>query len=146
MKFLMKIEDMMDTGRWILAGLSGFVAAVPELTHFLVILMLVDVVFGLAAARKQRNLSPVSMWEGVTKKIGSLGIVVLAAIIDGYVDVLGIDLVQVTTVFYIGPELLSILRNAALLGVAVPPQFSSVLKYFSDQEKQAKPDENKSVS
>lgn len=142
----MKIEDMMDTGRWILAGISGFVATIPELTHFLLVLMLVDIAFGLAAARKQRNLSPSQMWDGVTKKIGSLGIVVLAAIIDSYVDVLGIDLVQVTTVFYIGPELLSILRNAALLGVAVPPQFSSVLKYFSDQEKQTKPDENKSIS
>jgi toxin secretion/phage lysis holin len=91
--------------------------------------------FGTAAAVKSKKLSSQSAWMAATRKLGSLGIIVLAAVIDSYVDLLGIDLVQVTTVFYIGPELVSILRNAAILEVPVPPQFTSVLRYFQDKEK-----------
>lgn len=132
-----QIEGIMDYGKWIMAGAAGFLSAIPELTWFLVLLMLVDTLFGTAVAIKQKKLSSTSAWNGATKKLGSIGIVALAALIDGYVDILGMDLVQVSTVFYIGPELLSILRNAAILEVPVPPQFTKVMRYF--QEEQEKP-------
>jgi toxin secretion/phage lysis holin len=87
------------------------------------------------------------MWDGVTKKILSLGVICIAALLDIYIDLLGIDLVQVTTLFYIGPELLSIIRNAAIAGVPVPTQFTQVLRYFNQEEasKEVKAVENNSI-
>jgi phage-related holin len=64
-------------------------------------------------------------------------VICIAALLDVYIDLLGIDLVQVTTLFYIGPELLSIIRNAAIAGVPVPSQFTQVLRYFN-QESESK--------
>lgn len=133
----------MDYGKWILAGLAAIFHGIPELTYFLLMLMALDCAFGLGVAIKQRDVSPTAAWKGATKKLGSLGIVVLAALVDNYIDILGIDLVQVVTVFYIGPELLSILRNAAILEVPVPPQFVSVLRYF--QTKDGETVENKRI-
>ena len=135
MKALAVMEEQMNWIRVAMAAVVGFVRNIPELTWFLLLLMGLDTIFGIAAAWKQRKLSPDAARRGATKKVGSLGIIVLAALVDQYIDLLGIDLVQVTTVFYIGPELLSILRNAAILEVPVPPQFAQVLAYFQKDEK-----------
>lgn len=135
-------ETTMDHWKWVLAGVAAFIHGIPELTYFLLILMAIDTVFGVVVSIKQKDLSAHRWWMGATKKLGSLGIIVVAAVIDKYVDLLGIDLVQVTTVFYIGPELVSILRNAAILEVPVPPQFANVLRYFQDK---GKDDANQSI-
>lgn len=128
-------SEIMDVGRWVLAALASLMASIPELTYFLLILMVIDTVFGATVAIKRRELSSSLAWKGATKKLGSLGIVVLAAFMDRYVNLLGLDLVQVTTVFYIGPELLSIVRNAAILDIPVPPQLTGVMRYFQEQDK-----------
>jgi toxin secretion/phage lysis holin len=123
--------------KWVLAGIAALTTSIPELTYFLLTLMVIDSLFGIAASIKTRRLTRNMAWMAATKKLGSLGFIVLAAVIDTYIDLLGIDLVQVTTVFYIGPELVSILRNAATLEIPVPPQFAHVLRYFQDKEKES---------
>jgi toxin secretion/phage lysis holin len=131
------IETQMEFYKWALPAVGVFTTVIPELVWLLVGLMIADVIFGFAAAWKSRDLSPTRMWDGVTKKILSLGVICIAALLDVYIDLLGIDLVQVTTLFYIGPELLSIIRNAAIAGVPVPSQFTQVLRYFN-QESESK--------
>jgi toxin secretion/phage lysis holin len=126
--------EVLEHIKWISVGVAAFLHSIPELTYFLLILMALDTLFGLGAAIKERRLSSTSMWMAATRKLGSLGIVVLAAVVDQYINLLGIDLVQVATVFYIGPELVSILKNAAILEVPIPPQFVGVLRYFQDKE------------
>jgi toxin secretion/phage lysis holin len=128
------IEHQMEWFRWVLAGAGAMVAVVPDLVWLLLGLMVADIIFGFAAAWNTKDVSPTAMWSGVTKKLLSLGVVTLAAFIDQYIDLLGIDLVQVTTLFYIGPEFLSIIRNAAIAGVPVPPQFVEVLRYFQNPD------------
>lgn len=127
-------EHTMDYLKWILAGVAAFFHNVPELTWFLLILMAIDTVFGVWVAAKQQHISPTAMWDGVTKKIGSLLIICLGAAINHFVGIKGIDFVLVFTGFYIGPELFSILRNAAIVGVPVPPQVTSVMRYFRDKD------------
>jgi toxin secretion/phage lysis holin len=131
-------EHPMEYLKWGLAGAGVFMAAIPELVWLLVGLMLADVVFGLAAAWNTKDVSPTAMWKGVSNKLLSLGIISIAALLDQYIDLLSVDLVQVATLFYIGPELLSIIRNAAIAGVPVPPQFTQVLRYFNQDNKEVK--------
>jgi len=132
----------MEYLKWVLAGLAAFLHGVPELTWFLLVLMAVDTILGIWSAVVQRDLSSSAMWGGVTKKVGSLLIVALGAAINRFVKVPGIDFVMVFTGFYIGPELLSIIRNAGIVGIPLPPQLVQVLRYFQDKDK---PDANRTV-
>jgi toxin secretion/phage lysis holin len=129
------LEHQMDFFKWGLAAAGALFSAIPELVWLLVGLMVADVIFGFAAAWKAKDVSPTKAWDGVHRKLLSLGVISVAALLDMYIDLLGVDLVQVATLFYIGPELLSIVRNAAIAGVPVPPQFTQVLRYFNQEEK-----------
>lgn len=110
---------------------AAFWYSIPELTQLLVMLMVVDAIFGVWVAWKQRNLSATRAWEGMTKKIGSLLLVGVAALLNPHIqDIIEINLVQAASAFYIVPELLSIMRNAAILDIPVFSQFTTVLRYF----------------
>lgn len=138
MKYVSLVEqNPMDYLKWALAGVAAFFHNIPELTWFLLILMVIDTIFGVWGAAQARQVSPTEMWGGVTKKIGSLLIIALGAAINHFVGIKGIDFVMVFTGFYIGPELFSILRNAALVGVPVPPQVTAVMRYFQDKDANA---------
>ena len=137
-KFEVDAEGVVSYAKWIAATLVAFLDGIPELTWFLIMLMVLDLIFGIGVSFKLGRPSIRLAWEASTRKIYSLGIIVLAALVDQYVDLLGIDLVQVATVFYIGPEILSILRSAAILEVPVPPQFAQVLKAFQQPEQETK--------
>jgi toxin secretion/phage lysis holin len=135
-------EQYMEYGRWGLAGIAAFLNSIPQLTWLLIWLMVLDTVFGVWVAVKRKDLSVASWTTGVNGKLQRLAIIVLGAILNQYIDVAGIDWVQVTTVFYLGPELLSILRNAAILGIPVPEQLTGAMRYFQEKEND---DKNKSV-
>lgn len=139
-KVSVDLEKMLDYLKYIFMVLVAWVHGIPELTWFLLSLMVLDAFFGLAVAIRTRTLSPTAAWKAATRKLGSLGIIVMAAIVDKYVNLLGMDLVQISTVFYIGPEVLSILRNAAILEIPVPPQFANVLRVFQEKNDNANKD------
>jgi toxin secretion/phage lysis holin len=132
---MIHVENPMVYLKWMLAGLAAFLHNVPELTWFLLILIAIDILFGTWAAIHDHELSSSRMWDGLTKKAGSLIIVALGAAINRFVGIKGIDFVMVFTAFYIAPELLSILRNAAVVGIPVPPQVTSVMRYFQEKDK-----------
>lgn len=131
--------------RGVAAVLLGLWNAMPELTHLLIFLMLADTALGVAVAVKQRNISSTAAWSGATKKLGSLLMVGVAALLNPYIqDVVQVNLVQAASVFYIVPELTSIARNAAILEVPVFSQLTPILRYFqaasgSDTKTEGKP-------
>lgn len=129
-----EVGQVLEYGKWILAGIAAFLNSVPQLTWFLIWLMVIDTLFGVGVAIRKNDLSSTEWWGGATRKLGSLGIVALAAVLNNYIDVAGIDMVQVATVFYIGPELASVLRNAVTLGIPVPPQIAGVMRYFQEHK------------
>ena len=125
------MENLQNWIRGIATVLLGVWAALPELTHLLVWLMVADVVLGLAVAVKQRNLSAAAAWTGATKKLGSLLMVAVAALLNSHIQaIIQINLVQAASAFYIVPELTSIMRNAAILEIPIFTQFQPILRYF----------------
>lgn len=115
---------------WLGAVLGAFVASVPALTWLLVVLMFIDTLFLLAVSVLNKDVSSWAMRKDATKKVGSLGIVAVCALIQPHISLFNIDLVMVSTLFYLGPELVSILRNAVLLGIPIPPELVGVMSYF----------------
>lgn len=129
-----------EYGRWIIAGIAAFFASIPQLTWLLAALMLIDMLFGLGVAIISRDVEPTDMRKEATDKLGRLGIVAVGGLIDTYLNIPGINWMMAATIFYIGPELLSIFRNAALIGIPIPPQMASILRAFQEQDKNATTD------
>lgn len=113
---------------------AGFLAALwsglPGLTQFLLVLMGIDILFGVWLAFQTKTVNPTKAWAGVTKKVGTLVLVGLTALFHSYVPFEAVDLTQASSAFYIVAEMLSITRNAVRLGIVVPPQFEQILTYF----------------
>lgn len=125
------MEHLQAWVRAVAAVLLGVWAALPELTHLLVWLMVLDTCLGIIIAVKQRNLSASAAWDGATKKLGSLLMVAVAALLNPHIQAfIEINLVQAASAFYIVPELTSIMRNAATLEIPAFTQLQPILRYF----------------
>lgn len=145
------MEHVEKAAQWGLAAAVAFWAALPQLTQLLLLLMVLDTALGVTRAIRAHDLSAQAAWEGATKKLGTLLLVAVAAVLNPYVqNFLEINLVQAASAFYIIPELTSITRNAAALDVPVFVQMQGVMRYFravsgqqpdaGDEEGDEKPD------
>lgn len=135
-------EGVIEGIRWVTTGIVALWGQMPQLTQLLVALMIVDITLGLAVAIKRRDVSSKAAWNGMTKKIGSLLLVAVAALLNPFANnIMEINLVQAASAFYVVPELLSISRNAGILGVPVFTQFSLLMRYFQTVSGQGSEDE-----
>ncbi len=125
------IDRVLDWLRVAAAAVAALWCAIPSLTQLLILLMGVDILLGLILAIRRRDLSVTTAVDGMTRKIVSLILVGVAAMLTPYVGgLVEINLAQAASAFYIVPEMLSISRNAAQLGVPVFSEFERVLEYF----------------
>jgi len=125
------IDRVLDWLRVAAAAVAALWCAIPSLTQLLILLMGVDILLGLILAIRHRDLSVTTAMDGMTRKIVSLILVGVAALLTPYVSgLVEINLAQAASAFYIVPEMLSISRNAARLGVPVFSEFERVLEYF----------------
>jgi phage-related holin len=89
------------------------------------------VFLGVAIALRDRTFDVHLARTGAARKVGSLVWLGLAAFLNGYFQpLMGINLVQAASAFYILPEFASVTKNSVLLGVPVFPQLQYILGYF----------------
>ncbi len=100
---------------------AGAVAAlwlsVGAAVQVLLLLMAIDLVSGLVAAWAGRRLESRTGWRGLSRKMLTLGMVAMAAVVE---PVVKLPLAQFVGGFYAAIEALSIAENAAVAGVPVP--------------------------
>lgn len=84
-----------------------------------------DVAMGLLLAFGNRTINSSISRIGMTRKVAIMFVVGLAFIVQNYTH--GIPLANLTSVAYICSEGISIVENAAKLGVPVPSQIRDVL-------------------
>ena len=124
-------DNAVKASQWLAAAVAGLWFALPELTHLLIALMATDVILGFVKAWKDRDVSAAKAFSGVTKKMVTLLMIGVFALIDHYADdVFHLNLVQAGSAFYLIPELTSIMHHAAELDVPVFNQLQGVLRYF----------------
>ena len=125
------IDRAFEWLRYAAAACAALWLQIPSLTQLLILLMGVDIVLGVILAVRRRDLSVATAMDGMTRKIVSLILVGVAALLTPYVSgLVEINLAQAASAFYIVPEMLSISRNSARLGVPVFSEFERVLDYF----------------
>ncbi|EHV5308515.1 phage holin family protein [Staphylococcus pseudintermedius] len=110
-----------------------FYAGEMKLLYFLMILMLLDVITGLAKAVKNKKLWSRKSMFGYARKMLIFCIVILANIIDQILNANG-GIVMMTLFFYITNEGLSIVENCAEMGVLIPKQIAEKLAVIGNDD------------
>ena len=111
---------------YFLGGMDGLLTA-------LLIFMAVDYVTGLMCAVVDKKLSSEVGFKGIFKKVLIFALVGIGHILD--TRVIGSGSVMRTAVifFYLSNEGVSLLENAAYLGLPIPQKLKSVLEQLHDR-------------
>lgn len=110
-------------GGWLgyfLGGLDGLLIA-------LIVFMALDYVTGLMCAVADKQLSSAVGFKGICKKVLILMLVGVANIIDVHVVGTGSALRGAVVCFYLSNEGLSLLENAAHIGLPIPDKLKDIL-------------------
>lgn len=113
--------------------LGYFVGGVDGLLTALIVFMVIDYITGLMCAVEDKKLSSAVGFKGIFKKVLIFALVGIGHILD--TRVIGSGSVMRTAVifFYLSNEGVSLLENAAYLGLPIPQKLKSVLEQLHDR-------------
>ena len=117
-------------GGWLgyfLGGMDGLMIA-------LIVFMALDYITGLMCAMIDKKLSSAVGFRGICKKVLILMLVGVAHIVDLHVVGTGDALRSAVVCFYLSNESVSMLENAAHLGLPIPEKLKSVLAQLHGRE------------
>lgn len=118
-------------GGWLgyfLGGMDGLMIA-------LIVMMTLDYVSGVMCAIIDKKLSSAVGFKGICKKVFILMLVGVAHIIDLHVVGTGSALRGAVICFYMSNEGLSLLENAAHIGLPIPDKLRDILTQLHDKER-----------
>ena len=112
---------------WFLGGLDGFLYA-------LIIFVVIDFLSGVMCAILQKKLSSEVGARGIFKKVLIFFLVGIAHIIDTRFLGDGGAIRTAVIFFYISNEGVSIIENAAIIGLPVPKQLTDILAQLNKDD------------
>ena len=118
-------------GGWLgyfLGGMDGLMIA-------LIVLMTLDYISGVMCAIIDKKLSSAVGFKGICKKVFILMLVGVAHIIDLHVVGTGSALRGAVICFYMSNEGLSLLENAAHIGLPIPDKLRDILSQLHDKDR-----------
>ena len=131
MKEFWNVIQMVFTavGGWLGYFLGGY----DGLLYALVVFMVADYITGVMCAVSDKKLSSAVGFKGICRKVLILMLVGIANLLD--VEVIGTGAVLRTAVifFYLSNEGVSLLENAAHLGLPIPEKLKAVLEQLHDR-------------
>ena len=98
----------------------------------MLIMMVLDYITGVLKGYKEKNVNSRRAYKGLSKKIVVLGIIVAATQMD--IILQGVGIRTLVLMFYVATEFLSILENAAILGVPIPTKLKIALEQYRDKQ------------
>ena len=108
-----------------------------NLITILCILMVIDIITGLAKAVKNRNLWSRKSLLGFARKILVFLIITVANLLDLLMNMNG-TVVLATVTFYILNEVLSITENSAQIGIPLPDKLMEVIEVMNKKSETQK--------
>ncbi len=113
---------------WVLGGWDGFLYA-------LVTFVVIDYLTGVMLAILEKRLSSEVGARGIFKKVLIFSLVAVGHIIDAQVITNGSAVRTAVIFFYLSNEGISILENAAKIGLPIPEKLKLVLDQLNKEEK-----------
>lgn len=132
------MKEFWNTVQMVFAAIGGwlgyFLGGCDGLLIALVVFVVVDYITGVMCAIADHKLSSAVGFKGICRKVLIFLLVGIANILD--VQVIGIGSVLRTAVifFYISNEGVSLVENAAHLGLPVPDKLKDVLEQLHDRD------------
>ena len=111
---------------WFLGGCDG-------LLYALLAFVVIDYLTGIMCAVVDKKLSSAVGFKGIFKKVLIFTLVGIGHILDAHVIGTGSVLRTAIIFFYISNEGVSLLENAAYLGLPIPQKLKSVLEQLHDR-------------
>ena len=112
---------------YFLGGMDGLLTA-------LLIFMVIDYITGLMCAVADKKLSSSVGFKGICKKVLIILLVGVAHVVDLHVVGTGNALRGAVVCFYLSNEGVSLLENAAHLGLPIPEKLKSVLEQLHNRK------------
>ena len=120
-----------------LAGLGGwigwFLGGCDGLLYALVAFVVIDYVTGFMCAVLDKRLSSEVGFKGICRKVLIFALVGIGHILDTHIIGQGSVLRTAVIFFYISNEGVSLLENAAHLGLPVPQKLKAILEQLHDR-------------
>ena len=121
---------------WFLGGCDG-------LLYALIAFVVIDYITGIMCAVADKKLSSTVGFKGICKKVLIFALVGLGHILDTRIIGAGSVLRTAVIFFYLSNEGVSLVENAAHLGLPVPKKLKEVLEQLHDRaEKEDNDDKN----
>ena len=114
---------------WFLGGFDGFLYA-------LLVFVIIDYLTGIMLAVIQNKLSSEVGFKGIFKKVLTFCLVAIGHIIDTYLLKQGNIIRTAVIFFYLSNEGISILENAALIGLPVPQKLKDILEQLKNKKEE----------
>lgn len=109
----------------IMGELNGFLIA-------LIVFVCVDYITGVMSAICEKKLNSETGYKGIFKKVCIFMIVAIANVVDCYIIKEGSTLRTATIFFYLSNEGISIMENAAKIGLPVPTKLKQILEQIGE--------------
>ena len=126
------------------AAIGGFIGwfwgGCDGLIYALITFVVIDYITGVMCAIVSKNLSSEIGFKGLFRKVLIFMLVGIANVIDMQIIGAGSALRVAVIFFYLSNEGISILENAAFLGVPIPDELKRVLKQIKNHDKNKKGD------
>lgn len=120
-------------------AIGGFIVSLlgglDKLIIALLILMILDYITGLIKAIYNKQLSSGIGFKGLLKKVLILVVVAVAVIAEQHLGVPAVR--EIVIMFFAVNEAISILENAAQMGLPIPEKLKEVLLQLRDKNKES---------
>lgn len=131
------MKEFWNTIQLIFAGVGGwlgyFLGGCDGLLYALIAFVVIDYITGVMCAISNHTLSSEVGFKGICRKVLIFLLVGVANILDIHVIGSGSALRTAVIFFYISNEGVSLLENAAHLGLPIPEKIKTVLEQLHDR-------------
>ena len=131
------MKEFWTTVQVVFAGIGGwlgwFLGGCDGLLYALLAFVVIDYVTGIMCAVVDRKLSSAVGFKGIFKKVLIFALVGVGHILDTHIVGTGSVMRTAIIFFYLSNEGVSLLENAAYLGLPIPQKLKSVLEQLHDR-------------
>ena len=119
-----------------LGAVGGFLfGQLNGLFYAVIAMMAIDYVTGVLLAAVNGRLSSRTGFRGIVRKLFMIMLIAVGHIIDAQVIGTGAALMSAVELFFVANEGISVLENAAALGLPIPQKLRDVLEQLRDKDK-----------
>lgn len=135
----MKWDTIVKSVSGAIGAIVGFMyGEINGLFIAIIALMVLDYITGILCAIVTKTLSSEVGFRGLVKKFVILIVIAVGHLVDAYVIGTGSAVMSAVMLFFAANEGISILENAAILGLPIPQKLKDVLEQLKDKDKEDK--------